>query len=352
MKKSVLLSALLIFSLKSIAQVPHEANKALVTCGTATWCGPCGNYGMDVEDYFYTTMGSKGFLIDFHPSTSTNNEDNLFSNQTAIDWVPVFDPYYSFPVFAVNAIDKSYTATYVADMVTAVEDAVNSFPSKEVIASTGFRYTRVNNVFTVNTVTKFWQEGNGDYYLGAFLLEDSILHSQSGRTDTPYHLNVLRASMAGTSFGDMITSGAVSKGATFNKTFTYTVTNGDWNLQHMKVVVLLFKKTGTGYTYINGNDEQSVPMGIEDTKTAINTAVYPNPANDHAELAITLNKPSHVSITMVDAVGKTVYRSSELSFNTGRSTHNISTAELAAGQYNILIHTEDGDTMERLSVIK
>ncbi len=78
-------------------------------------------------------------------------------------------------------------------------------------------------------------------------------------------------------------------------------------------------------------------------------AVYPNPADHHATLALNLEAPSaEVEIIIMDVAGKVL--SVQRHQNLQREQLNLSTAHLPSGAYNVRVRTDKGVAVKRLLV--
>jgi len=341
------------------AQTPVQVNKALLTTNTAAWCGNCGVWGLDMEDYMISTLSTGGFMVTMHSAIDTNNFDWQLESQVAKDWASEVDYYQAFPLFGVNMVDRSFYAITSLDVYNNVSNAEAAYNATSVLASTGFSFNVSGDTIKVTTRTKFWQDASGTYAVGAYILEDSIWHSQSGYSGPPVgyavHNNVLRASMASTSWGDQIVNGNVSAGTYLQKNFNYVVTDPTWRIPKLKVVVVLFQVNG-GYVYVNGYDIPSaitpMPSSVNELNTVINSAeVFPNPAATNTNVALMLNEPEKVNIHIMDLAGRVVYSSGELSLPAGQTVYPISTTTLQNGAYTVTISSEKGNITRKLSIL-
>ena len=102
----------------------------------------------------------------------------------------------------------------------------------------------------IKTRTEFFQDGgDGEYYICAYMVEDSVMGIQKGQSGIVQHENVLRGSAHTTNWGERITSS--KSGSVFEHTFTAT-TNTDCNPDKLKVFTVIWKKTGaTSYEFVN-----------------------------------------------------------------------------------------------------
>lgn len=87
--------------------------------------------------------------------------------------------------------------------------------------------------------------------ISAYLTEDSIVDYQKNNNatigTTPdianyVHMHVLRGSINGT-WGDTLSANGASSGTQLSKQFDYTVSNANWNKDHMHIVVFIYDAT-------------------------------------------------------------------------------------------------------------
>jgi hypothetical protein len=92
--------------------------------------------------------------------------------------------------------------------------------------------------------------------------------------------------------------------------------------------------------------------GIDEIIANGEVSIYPNPAKESATLSFNLNKTGKVVVNVLDAAGRTVSVASDATMTKGEQKISISTANMAAGVYNINIQTEEGNVTKRLTVVK
>ncbi|HYD22380.1 MAG TPA: T9SS type A sorting domain-containing protein, partial [Flavipsychrobacter sp.] len=172
----------------------------------------------------------------------------------------------------------------------------------------------------------------------------------------------LRTSMSATTWGEQIATGAIAKDAEFTKDFTFSLTSSitpayadqpsTWDKTKLVPFAVIYKVNGSKHDYVNGARHYEFPATIEGLNAVNNMAVYPNPAFGQTAVSFDVPNQGSVTINVLDNVGRTVYTSGALQVSAGRTLHNISTANLAAGLYNINVVSEHGISTQRLSVVK
>ena len=89
----------------------------------------------------------------------------------------------------------------------------------------------------------------------------------------------------------------------------------------------------------------------EVTKSAINATLSPNPATDHIDVAVNLEKVSAtVTYTVIDGLGRFVSKQAHNNVQNDKIT--ISTSQLPAGNYNLVINANGNVAAQKFTVIK
>jgi hypothetical protein len=139
-----------------------------------------------------------------------------------------------------------------------------------------------------------------------------------------------------------------------------SATTSDWKLRSVSLnslpanSLLAFRATAGGGNnlFIDDVNIRAGGLSVKPLATASSVAVYPNPARESATLEFSLSASSKVTVSVLDATGRTVSVVSDAQMQQGAQRLSIPTSTLAAGLYNITIRTEDGLMTQRLSVVK
>lgn len=105
------------------------------------------------------------------------------------------------------------------------------------------------------------------------------------------------------------------------------------------------------YTWLD-NIKLTNSLNVNNVIAAGDVKLFPNPAKEAATLEFNLAKANTVTVSVIDALGRTVSTLANGSLQQGAQRMNIPTAALAAGVYTINIQTEEGTITQRLSVVK
>ena len=126
-----------------------------------------------------------------------------------------------------------------------------------------------------------------------------------------------------------------------------------------------FRNTGNSLVYfgLTTNDEMKLyyiqytlgdlidaPSGIENVQ-AFPLSVFPNPANDYAQVAFDLSQNSPVNLSILDLSGRLIKQMHSGLLPAGKQQISIPT-ELANGMYLLQLHTDQGVVTQKLNIQK
>jgi|GEM_PF-6298953 len=210
---------------------------------SGNWCGPCGLYGVPAKANAKTKYGDKVNILacQLNGSGNTDPLNNADANSLA-------------GVFNVTGVPTAYIlanlegtsvgggSTMSATMETAIG---NNIGVTDVLANMIVDKAKIEgSTISIETRTKFFKAGEGQYRLAAYIIEDNIAGRQyssgSGWADYDF-MGVVRKSLGSTVTGDDFV-----KDAEANKEYPKTITtslNTSWNKANLKIVLVLWKAT-------------------------------------------------------------------------------------------------------------
>lgn len=235
-----------------------EVNIAMVNKVTGSVCPPCGSWGWTTFEDVITTQGKKAAYIGTY---SQNFVAKLFITPEASAMNTMWSVN-SYPTFVVNGI--SQTGNTVQEIGDKTKAAVAKFSTEVVYVNSGFRTSIDGDVMTIETKTKFFNDVNvnGDLYLAVYLTEDKVKGAQSGHPDgeNAMHHQVLRGAAklngapASETFGYKISGGTVAKGTIIDNKFNVNIAG--YNKDNLSVTVVVWRKLGVRYNFVNANTNQ------------------------------------------------------------------------------------------------
>jgi hypothetical protein len=351
MKKSLLLAGLLATAFGANAQTPVKKSTSMVHKITATWCPPCGGWGWDLANELIAATASKAVYVSLFASSDGSWDNSKFYNQTAHTLANQFT-LIGYPDFGANAITHTGpnfngSTINLAQVKTDVLNAVNTFATTDAVANAASKMTISGNTVTVNANVKFWEATSGEYYLAAYLIEDGALNKQANQNGIVAHHGVLRTSMTeGSAWGVQIANGAIAANHTESRSFTFTVTNSEWDKSKFKIYNVIWKKEGGLYKFINVSENEST-TSINELVNSASVEVYPNPASNAINVSFDAVKSGVAELSITNIIGQQVAGGMRTSLNTGSNFHTLDIANLSKGIYILNIKTGNGSLQRK-----
>jgi hypothetical protein len=214
---------------------------------TATWCGPCGDWGGPafVADVAANPGKILAFTIQCSDDFATPSNGEMYT-ALSTKW-----PYGGTPNFQCNNVSLG---TNDGGMFSEVATRNAMAPD----AGIGIHYSIGAGAnagkLNINTYVKFFKPVSGEYFAGVYILHKSIVKSQntgSGMVPTYEHHHVMMSHVTSV-FGDPIASGSIGAGKVYNLGFVFPYTDiPDLDLGQMEVVGIIWKKNGANFDLVN-----------------------------------------------------------------------------------------------------
>jgi hypothetical protein len=218
---------------------PPEERRALIYDITATWCGPCGDWGFPAFEEATLETKTTAVAFGLHASSS----DPMY-NTVAEDLANNYPDFTGYPTLVVN---NEADFSNAAGMVGAVDAFVEGEPEV-----TAINIMEINNgMAEIHAQARWFTAVNGTFRMAVYLVEDSLYYPQNGiDEDNVYHNHVLRAEAGGRSFGEVIVSGETWSGKTDDLKYTVPI-DPAWNVKNLYAVTVIWREVGAEYDFIN-----------------------------------------------------------------------------------------------------
>ncbi|MEM6967062.1 MAG: Omp28-related outer membrane protein [Bacteroidota bacterium] len=334
MKKRLLLFAFtLTFVSQIFAQTVPETQRTLITKNSATWCPPCGGWGWDFFEDLVEDNEEKAVLIVSHHSGSlmSPTSDAFSSNLNG----------FSQPRFYLNNSDQGATPSNAADKLTDIKNMIDTNFELAPVANAGLIVSQVNDDLEIAAKTEFFQDADGEYYLGVYIVENNIVTFQQSIGNDAVHKKVLRDAVTTETFGDLLANGTIAANTTYEATYTYTP-DTEFNIDEMEFVTIVWKKENDKFQVVNVNvvDEITEVTSINNmTLTEASMSIQPNIIADQATINLDVTKDlQKTSIVLYDMFGKKV--TDIFRGNLSQGVHHLhfeKTANVAQGMYYVTL---------------
>ena len=222
---------------------PTAAQKGFSIEYTSTSCSICGRKGGPLI-HKYAKDAPNSVVIALH----VNASDPMTNNSLAWGFNGDRPSGGGIPSFWVGDTKTTYND----------QDAMNTLvASGDAIAGVDIKYEIDGSTMKVETLTKFFGAGSGDYYLSVYVLEDGIdgsaagQYKQAGGASNYLHDFVIRACTAGDVMGEKIAT-SPAKDAEFSKSYSINL-DASWE-KSLYAVAVLWKFDGTAnikYSFVN-----------------------------------------------------------------------------------------------------
>ncbi len=229
----------------------EQKNKAIVIDVTGTWCPPCGAYG--IPGFNDAISKGKEKMVPF----AIHISDPL--SLAAMNDVANLPKFKSTSVPRIAAGNGLVFPAGVFSNISLTGDRIVSSVDTFISNNSVIVGVTLNNLkieggkISVDAHSKFFDtQASGDYQIAVYFYENGVISPQkiSGQPDNleQVHDHVIRAVTTPTAWGEPL---AVSGNVT-TKTYTANM-NSAWKANNMGALVLIWKKSGADYSYINGN---------------------------------------------------------------------------------------------------
>lgn len=213
--------------------VPIQTKKVLMGDFTATWCGPCGDWGApafkDAVDLTYGRVEAMAIHSTDEMSNTVTEELLAYYDITGIPTLRVWEQGQDF--------------SDGASMASAVDQELLDRPSPEA----GAIINLIDNgqKITLQVSAGVFAQTTGDYFVAAYIMQDSLKYPQNGAGEGGdydpnfIHNHVLRASANGT-WGEQFVYGVGIPGQV--KTMTYNVDKEDgYDMKNVYALAVIWK---------------------------------------------------------------------------------------------------------------
>lgn len=345
MKRNLLLFLFCgLFSFQVIGQEVPEVQKSLITKRTATWCPFCGTWGWTFFEDLIEDNSEKALLIAAHYSGELLNPtaNAITSNFGGI----------SQPRFYLGNDDQGVSSGNIATKREQFKVAVDNAADQAPVVNAGLTVVKDNDKLTATVKTQFFQNTDGAYYVGVYIIEDAVVHFQSSIGDNASHHNLLQAAFTEDAFGELVAEGTITAGAAYNAEYEM-VLDPTWNPDNITVATIVWKKEGDDFTFVNTHftDEFGAPTSLVDIELkGVDLLISPTVALDQTTVMIENDRLlSNAQLILRDLSGKTLSVLFDDQLQEGAHSFQLSKSMLGGnGLYFLSLESEGKVLTKRL----
>jgi len=344
--------------LPALMAFPQQDRNVMIYNVTSTDCGPCS-----CMDSIY-----KNSVLQSYPNTivvAFHAIGSYFNEWQGSDVVHEFRADYE-PSGFPDGLGYDVFYLDITDTVGARYDQVKKTPvAVEIDSKTWDPVTREVNL-TV-TMRNDGPELSGEYWYNVIVTEDNIKHvhrtmdscSTPDVPDLPFRLeyfnNWVTRSMIFHSQGDSLTGPSWPLDKAFTNSTTFEIDTA-WIPENCNLVINVYKKADSLYkSLVMQVIKESVTgsSSVSGTKSASDgiIRIYPNPASDITNLHISLSSGAPCSLNIYDMRGNLVKEVLQGYVRPGMYNIEISTRDLPAGTYLIVMKTDKVKTQQKIVVL-
>lgn len=225
---------------------------------TSTGCPGCGSWGMPTFDNLSTEYAENVTPITIHIKYGdpyiTDVSEAIANNRTGQFYTPQIH------VNNTNCVRISGGYISNSGSLTTADSVIAAVTAQAPVASSGATFEINGDDITVRYGAAFHEATSGEYYVSAYLLEDSLYYNQVGASLNPSsnaavvrHDDVIRLAINnGDIFGDIIPQTNLNAGEQYENEVTVSL-DANWNKNQLKVATIIWKREGNYYTVINSS---------------------------------------------------------------------------------------------------
>jgi len=368
-----------------ISAANYPVKKLLLEEMTGTWCGWCPR-GIVFIDSVYKVDSNIISISSVHARTS-DPMANENSSTLSYDLLTLAMDFSGYPSIIIDRRQNN-DPYYVFNLV-------NEYKNFFGFANMSISHSMAGTAVTAKATVQPASDMTGDYRLELIITEQDVSgtsagfaqdNAYSGYTDTmagcgynfndstdpvpagriqfpfvarwtvPNDLNTEPNGVAG-SLPDTMYADSY-----YYYTFSPVTIPSDWNVAHLGYIVALIDNNpqSPNYGFILNTASTVPPPGLPAMHTGISNQyaetmhlnIFPDPANDEANLSFNLNEAANLELSVYDAPGRKVLSLPVQQMNAGQQLISFSTLSLLPGIYYVTITTEKNRITRVFSVVR
>lgn len=345
----ILLGSVLNLPAQPTIEIPQD-KQPLVTKVSASWCPRCGSWGWQLMEGLIEDNQASANLITAHYSGD-------YRNDAAAALASNFN-IFSQPQFFVNSEYIPVAYNNFEERRPMIKEAVTQSASQIPLAQTGLLAGTDGEQLNIATRTRFFQDTEGTYNLGIYLLQRSFVGYQAGYGNDAEHKNVLRGALTQEIFGEMLATGVISSGTEVSLEISVALEDIAYPMDNIQILTVIWKNDDGRYDVVNSNTSDELLENFTLTNIGKKSApdfsaqLAPNITTGDSRISLSLpTRRKHISVELWSADGRLVQVIFQGGLPSGEYQWTISRSNLAAaGLYWLRIHDGQSVISKRLIV--
>jgi hypothetical protein len=252
------------------AQPVSETQQTLITKFTASWCGECGSWAWPLLHQLRDSLPTEVIFAAAHVDNS------FLQSDIALEWKTNFAST-GVPRLYLNGMQVLASAGTAADVLQHLLDTISGLHQVPPVVNVGIETAWDGDLLQINTRTLFFQNTNGAFYLGVYLLENNVMAAQGGFSGWVSHQWLLRTAVTDLPFGSLLSFGQQQAGTNFLRSFS--TSTGNWNIDHLDVMAVVWRREGNQYFPANVWKIPAKPLINSVQEPEMHSVrLFPNPA--------------------------------------------------------------------------
>jgi hypothetical protein len=235
---------------EEVVELSYDSiQNAIIQDFTSTGCPGCGSWGVPTFEQFIKnnpTVVPVSVHIKYNDPMITQESNDLGNNRVGRKWTPQLAIGNEQCVLLTNSNSIDGQGS-----VAKMNAEFASLTSMAPVVAADAKYKIEEGKVTVNYGSKSLENLTGEYFISTLLMEDSIVYKQSNASQNFVHNYVIRESVDNV-FGTAIPAAKLNKGEIHELEATFEVDNS-WRESKLYVIVLVWKKNGGIYEFINAS---------------------------------------------------------------------------------------------------
>jgi hypothetical protein len=335
-----------------------QTHQPLITKRTASWCSNCGSWGWTLFEDLLSDNRSNALVIAAHHSGNYINDaataitDNLGG--------------FGQPTFFLNNDNQNANSGNGSTVRDNIRNQVLVINAAFPVVQAGIR-AQMDDTYTlfIDTKVSFFQEEDGKYKLGVYLIDRSFIGSQTPIGNNAEHKNVIRLAATDDIFGEEIANGAITEGTTIESAYTIPGqlleqeglfgANGFDN-ERFEIATIIWKENVATQKYdvVNTNKTSiGILSAVNEIEALEAFTIQPTVANDQSIAFLSINNTiEQAQVRLLNNQGQVMRTLFRGELNEGDHRFDIIRNELPAGLYYVQLINQHGSTNTKRLIFK